>query len=182
MYGRGSMTEPNEDLRTLDLFGDWLRSLGTSASTMAQALDAASPESKPYLVGGLNYIFKSLDLIPDGIDDLGYLDDAFVVRVASSLASRAGDVPASIQTLAEGTSEIETFLKNDYARLERYVTGLTESVARQRSVQDICGDAATQTEFVREIEDWAKAYTSPTFTKEPRVLLKLRSFLSAKLP
>ena len=31
-------------------------------------------------------MFKSLDLIPDGLEGLGFLDDAFVLRVAAGLA------------------------------------------------------------------------------------------------
>ena len=50
------------------------------------ATDDAGDEAARSLVSGLNYIFKSLDLIPDGIDDLGFLDDAFVLRVACAFA------------------------------------------------------------------------------------------------
>jgi hypothetical protein len=52
------MTEsPN---RYLDTFPEWLRTLATDASDMAQLLSATSaPESaKRYVAGGLNYLFK----------------------------------------------------------------------------------------------------------------------------
>ena len=71
----------------LDVFPDWLRTLGDDARELGDSLDEGSDEATSrYTVGGLNYIFKSLDLIPDGIDDLGFCDDAFVIRVAARLA------------------------------------------------------------------------------------------------
>jgi hypothetical protein len=51
------------------------------------------PRSKPALSPTIRHdascglaqrIFKSLDLIPDGIEDLGFIDDAFVFRVAAA--------------------------------------------------------------------------------------------------
>src|SRR6202050_294436 len=77
------------DPRYLELFPQWLRSLGEDASQVGDVLaaSAADDDATRSLIAGLNYIFKSLDLIPDGIDDLGYLDDAFVLRVACAQAA-----------------------------------------------------------------------------------------------
>src|ERR1700683_11961 len=79
------------DPRYLELFPQWLRSLGEDASQVGDVLaaSAADDDATRSLIAGPNYIFKSLDLIPDGIDDLGYLDDAFVLRVACALAGVA---------------------------------------------------------------------------------------------
>src|SRR5512145_3566114 len=73
----------------LDTFPAWLRDLGHDAEDLAELLDekGLDRDARESIVGGLNYLFKSLDLIPDGIDDIGYLDDAFVLRVAVKLAS-----------------------------------------------------------------------------------------------
>ncbi|MBX3216902.1 MAG: hypothetical protein KF850_33020, partial [Labilithrix sp.] len=73
--------------RFLDVFPDWLRTLGEDARALGDVVTARSDdEVARFVASGLNYIFKSLDLIPDGIDDLGFCDDAFVIRVASALA------------------------------------------------------------------------------------------------
>jgi uncharacterized membrane protein YkvA (DUF1232 family) len=75
----------------LDQFGTWLADLGKDVGALAELLRVnAEHESAKSIAGGLNYVFKSLDLIPDGIDDLGYLDDAFVLRVAALHARQAG--------------------------------------------------------------------------------------------
>ena len=78
------------DARCLETFPNWLRSLGHDAEAMVDALNASgvSEAAQRALAAGLNYVFKSVDLIPDGIDDIGYLDDAFVLRIAVAQAAR----------------------------------------------------------------------------------------------
>src|SRR5688572_155562 len=74
----------------LDQFSAWLRTLGDDVERVGQiAASRELPEAgRQALVGGVNYLFKSLDLVPDGIDDIGYLDDAFVLRVAAAQGAR----------------------------------------------------------------------------------------------
>ena len=62
------------------------------------------------------------------------------------------------------------------------MTGLGSTEARGRSVDDIVGNAAVRSEFVREIRAWADAYVAPAFSRDDKNLVKLRSFLTAKLP
>src|SRR5215472_7317741 len=122
------MSDAAIDPRYLELFPAWLRSLGDDAAAVGDAL-AARVQTKPddealrYLTAGLNYIFKSLDLIPDGIDDLGYLDDAFVLRVASALAVSETHAAkeGALGRLADDARAVKDFLGEDYARLESYV-------------------------------------------------------------
>src|SRR5438045_3179256 len=80
------------DPRDRGSFPTGFRPLGRSAPCLGDAIGkhpsgGSHDEGQRYLVAGLNYIFKSLDLIPDGIDDLGYMDDAFVLRLAAALAA-----------------------------------------------------------------------------------------------
>ena len=66
------------DPKYLEVFPAWLRSLGEDAAALGTIVESTGSEAvRRNVTVGLNYIFKSLDLIPDGIDDLGYLDDAF---------------------------------------------------------------------------------------------------------
>ncbi|HOU94151.1 MAG TPA: YkvA family protein, partial [Polyangiaceae bacterium] len=71
---------PDHEARCLDAFPEWLRELGADARVLAAALeDAALPEVvRRGCAAALNYLFKSVDLVPDGIEDLGFVDDAFV--------------------------------------------------------------------------------------------------------
>jgi uncharacterized membrane protein YkvA (DUF1232 family) len=174
--------------RYLDTFPEWLRTLGADATDLAELLGSASvPEgAKRYVAGGLNYLFKSLDLIPDGIEDLGFLDDCFVVRVAASLA--LAEFPtlrndaAILVRLAADTSLISELLTHDYARLEKYVKGLTKGAARGRTVDEILGDAQVRSAFLQEVSGWSSSYTAPSFSRDEKNLVKLQSFLSTKLP
>ncbi len=174
------------ETRCLDTFPKWLESLHTDAADLAPLLDdgAVGLESRRHVASALNYLFKSLDLIPDGIEDLGFLDDAFVLRVAARLAlsKSDGDKPAVLLRLAEGGALIEELMGADYARLERYVAELVNGAARGRTTDEIVGDADTRAAFVSELTGWTRSYAAPGFTRDAKNLVKLTSFLSAKLP
>lgn len=191
----------------LDLFHQWLKGLGQDASAMAAQLEAeASPaeaaptEASPAharaaLAGGLTYLFKSLDLIPDGIDDIGYLDDAFVLRVAASLAYPSADadsnadavanasaIPDALRPLVNDCVAIRSFLGDDYARLETYVEGLRRGAARGRSVEEVLTESSALADLVSDVRGFAQTYDPPAFSREARNLIKLRAFFDAKLP
>lgn len=174
----------------LELFASWLRTLGEDVESLGQVVESkgAAAPARQLIAGGLNYLFKSLDLIPDGIDDIGYLDDAFVLRTAADLALRqdVGAVEAdelrTLNRLAEEADAIKDFLGADYGRLEAYVTGLRKGSSRGRSVPDILDDATTQASFLSDLRGFAKSYQSPPFAREEKNLVKMKSFFDAKLP
>ena len=180
------MSETNR--QCLDTFPEWLRTLATDATDLADAVaDENAPESvRRYAAGGLNYLFKSLDLIPDGIEDLGYLDDAFVLRVAASLAvaesTDAAEKSPKVARLASDTELIQSLLEDDYPRLEEYVKRLRGGAARGRTVDDILTDEAVRRDFMNEVGGWSTCYEAPSFSQDEKNLVKLKSFLSAKLP
>ena len=177
-------TEPAALNKYLDVFPDWLRTLGEDAGALGTVVSSdGNDEVKRYVTSGLNYIFKSLDLIPDGIDDLGFCDDAFVIRVAASLACEAEPSAKNgvLGRLADDARQVESFLEDDYGRLVSYVKGLRKGAARGRTVEDIMTDPATRTAFVHEVAAWSKEYQVPSFTRDVKTLIKLKAFLSAKL-
>ncbi len=176
------------DTRCLNNFPDWLRTLGADAADIAKILSSpgASLSVKKYAAAALNYLFKSLDLIPDGVEDLGFLDDAFVLRVASALIvnesqEMRNEAPV-LTRLAADKALIVELLGKDYSRLERYVRELTRGAARGRTVDEIVEDEGTQKAFVNEVTSWAQEYQAPSFTRDEKNIIKLQSFLSAKLP
>lgn len=176
--------------RCLDTFPQWLRALGKDASEIAKLLDdpqlADHQDAQRYIAASLNYLFKSLDLIPDGIEDLGFLDDAFVLRVGCALA--VADAPALKEKaplmgrLAGEAKLVEDLLERDYGRLEKYVRGLTKGAARGRTVDEIVDDKSVRGAFLTEVSGWAASYAPPSFSRDEKNLVKLQSFLSAKLP
>jgi hypothetical protein len=48
-------------------------------------------------------------------------------------------------------------------------------------VEDILTDAGLRVEFLQEVKAWAQGYQVPSFTRDPKTLVKMRAFLSAKL-
>jgi uncharacterized membrane protein YkvA (DUF1232 family) len=178
-----------DQTKYLDTFPSWLRSLGDDAEALGALLSDESIPSgaRELIAGGVNYLFKSLDLIPDGIDDIGYLDDAFVLRVAADLASQEDLSVTSEQMrivgkLANDCELLREFLARDYDRLEAYVRSLRKGAARGRSVADILGDKGTQGEFLADVEGFARSFEAPSFAKEEKNLIKLKAFFDAKLP
>lgn len=171
------------ETRCLDAFPSWLRSLAEDANALGSLLEdaALALPAKRRVAGALTYLFKSLDLIPDGLEDLGFIDDAFVFREAARAA--AAEASNEVLTkLAEEAALIEEFLGEAYPRLTRYVEGLESSSARGRSVDDVLNDEAKRAELVREVRQWASSYEAPSFGRDERNLVKLRAFLLTKLP
>jgi uncharacterized membrane protein YkvA (DUF1232 family) len=180
----------DSDRDYLDLFGAWLHGLGDDAEQLSEIVSAtAAPEAARQIVaGGLNYLFKSLDLIPDGIDDIGYLDDAFVLRISAELAVQEdlGELEPermrALDRLANDADAVREFLGKDATRLVDYVKGLRKAAARGRAVADIVRDDATQQAFLSDVRGFCRAYEPPRFTREEKNLVKLRAFFDAKLP
>jgi hypothetical protein len=180
------MSQASIDPRYLEVFPRWLRSLGEDAGAVGDVIASgpAADDVARSLVSGLNYIFKSLDLIPDGIDDLGFLDDAFVLRVACALAVEGQPDAGTgvVQRLTEDARAVKDFLGDDYPRLEAYVKGLRKGAARGRTVEDIVTDGGVREQFLQEVRAWSAAYQVPSFTRDQKTLVKLKAFLNAKLP
>jgi uncharacterized membrane protein YkvA (DUF1232 family) len=177
-------SDPREPL---DVFASWLKALPADAIHVAEGLVAPSLESEQrvWLAGGVNYLLKSVDLIPDGVQDLGFLDDAFVLRFAvrEAFAVRPFDadtLPALCQ-LASEAEYIGEFLGKDAARLLDYVSGLRIAKVRGRSPSDIGEDETLARDVIEEARIWAEGYVEPSFAHDEKTLVKLRSFLSTKL-
>jgi uncharacterized membrane protein YkvA (DUF1232 family) len=172
--------------RCLDTFPTWLKTLATDVNELSALLreEGLSDAQRRHVAGSINYLFKSLDLIPDGIEDLGYIDDAFVLRVAASLAHAEKKLPegSTGSRLAGEARLVADFLDADYGRLEAYVKGLSKGAARGRTVDDIVTKGEVLDGLLSEVAGWVAAYEAPTFTREERTLVKLRSFLDTKLP
>ena len=174
----------NDDSQYLEAFARWLSQLGEDAEQLSQVLtvEEVSNVARMAVAGGLNYLFKSLDLIPDGIDDIGYLDDAFVLRVCAAHAIGERAPGTALAQLAKECELVRGFLGDNYERLERYVTSLRQGAARGRTVQEILESERTLEEFQNDVGGFAASYQPPGFSRDPKSLIKLRAFFDAKLP
>jgi uncharacterized membrane protein YkvA (DUF1232 family) len=172
------------DSRCLEAFPAWLRSLADDALALAGIVeDEQAPEpARRGAASALNYLFKSLDLIPDGIEDIGFLDDAFVFRVAARLAAHSDAALPALDKLAAEAELVADFLGVEYPRLERFVSALGKTPVRGRSVDEIVSTPSVRTSFVGDVRGWAQSYATPSFARDSKNLVKLRSFFGKKLP
>ena len=75
------------------------------------------------------------------------------------------------------------FLGDDYARLEAYVKAPPQGRGpRPHGRGDRDRRAGSRSQFLQEVRAWSAAYQVPSFTRDQKTLVKLKSFLSAKLP
>jgi len=174
------------EAQCLEAFPAWLKSLGDDVKNLAAVVESteSSLPARRGTASALNYLFKSLDLIPDGLEDIGFMDDAFVFRVAASTLSSddaSADASGTLGRLAGDATLVREFLGDVYPRLDAYVAGLGGTKVRGRNVDEVLADDAALADFVREARQWATGYQPPAFYRDDRNLVKLRSFLAAKL-
>ena len=183
------MSDVNE--KCLETFPSWLTSLPQDVGTVLAVLksDSISEDAKRILLGSINYLFKSLDLIPDEVDDLGYLDDAFVLRLSAKsamegdLGNVADEAKTKLESLSKETALIEDFLTADVLRrLKSYVEHLRTGAARGRMVDELVEKPALFAELVDEAESFIADFKVPTFNKDEKNLIKLAAFFDARLP
>jgi len=172
------------DERIAAVFSQALVSLPHDVKALLSAINdnALSPEVERGLVCAANYLCKSLDLIDDGVEGLGYLDDALVLRLLCAQAQAQGPLPEDLQTLAEQAQVVRSFLGPLNERCERFVESFYELSVRGRSVDAIVSDASSREELTSDLLDWVTRYKSPQFVLDELGLTKLRSFLAARLP
>jgi len=172
------------DARALEAFARYLSTLPEDARKLGRVVADSNVDSavRAPLAGALNYLFKSLDLIDDGIEALGFLDDALILRVAVAGAAQRGPLPEALSQLSADATLVQEFLGDLADRFGRYVASLTAGEVRGRSVEAILSDAGTQEEFLGEVSGWAHRYEAPVFLGDAKNLVKLRAFLDAKLP
>lgn len=174
------------EARCLEAFPSWLKSLGDDAQKLAAVVESTALPlaARRGAAAALNYLFKSLDLIPDGLEEIGFVDDAFVFRVAASTVSAddaSADASGTLGRLGGDAALVQDFLGDVYPRLSAYVGELGKAKVRGRSVDDVLADETALVDFVREARQWATGYQPPPFHRDDKNLVKLRSFMTAKL-
>jgi uncharacterized membrane protein YkvA (DUF1232 family) len=175
----------------LDTLEAWLASLPDDIRCFsAIAADESIPAGARRIAAGvINYLFKSIDLIPDGIDDIGTIDDVMTLRLGAALI-KAEEVERSqpeagrtLGHLAEEASVVREILGADlHERFARYTSALKTMSSRGRGAQDVVDNAQMLHEMIVEVGSFCTGYTIPSFEKSERTLIKLRAFLDTRLP
>lgn len=174
----------------LDAFPLWVDGLGEDvrALTALLANDGCAMGCKAMVIGALNYLFMAIGLVPDGIEDIGYLDDAFVLRVAARLATtectcaHQESSPSALVRLSHECEIVKEFLGADFERLEAYVAAFRFGVTRDRSVRAILLDDDVRRSFLYELRSFAETYESSRFAYTEESLHRIRALLDVTLP
>ncbi|MDY0002152.1 MAG: DUF1232 domain-containing protein [Polyangia bacterium] len=173
----------------VDLFNEWISSLAEDAKTMRAALEAKETpkEAKRFLTGGLSYLMRKIDIVPDYLTGVGLVDDAAVLRIAAGLAASSGlgdldvEISGKVEALGSSTKHLETYLGELFGKLEEFVKKMPDEVVRARTADKILDDKEAYQQFLRELGDEIDSYAPQTITEPDRALRELKSFFKAKL-
>ncbi len=173
----------------IDVFNDWINTLPQDTRTMRAALEAdGTPrEAKRYLVGGLSYLLRKIDIVPDYLTGVGVVDDAAVLRIACQLAHESGlgdlsgEVKSEVETLAGSTGPLETYLGDLHEKLVAFVKELPDETVRGRTADKVLDAPEAHKQFLRELKDELDAYSPQAITDPDRAAREIKSFFKAKL-
>ena len=170
----------NEEL--IELYGGWINSLPDDTRTLQAAVDAEETprKAKLMLIGGLSYLLRKIDIVPDYLTGVGVVDDVFVLRIASAEANLGADAP-EIQALGDSLGPVEEYLGDLYPRLVDYVKGLPDDPVRGRTAEKVLDDEAVYKQFTRELADELDSFAPKPITDADRALREIKSFIKAKL-
>ena len=174
--------QQSDFIRTME---QWTSSLANDTSPLIAAMTAAETprEARRLLVGALSFFIRKVDIVPDYVEGIGLVDDAFVLRVASALAEQSGlgeldvEVAAAIEALAESTAPIKEFLWDLYPQFEDFVRALPDQTVRGRTADNVLDDPAAREDFLREVNDELRLLEVKPFLDSDRVLTDLKAFI-----
>lgn len=170
----------NEEL--IELFGEWINSLPDDTKVLQAAVDAegTSREAKRMLIGGLSYLLRKIDIVPDYLTGVGVVDDVFVLRIVAAEADLGADAP-EVQALGDSLGPVKEYLGDLFPGLVDYVKGLPDDPVRGRTADKILDDEAIYKQFTREIGDELDSFAPKPITDGDRALREIKSFIKAKL-
>jgi hypothetical protein len=123
------------------------------------------------------------DLVCDGVEDLGWIDVGLLLRVAARREPTLLDADESglLKRLAAEAEPAARFLGDLGPAFERSVEARMAAEVRGRSVDAVLAEPELAAGLAVDVETWAHRYEPPPLTEDKYELVKLRSFLAARL-
>jgi hypothetical protein len=177
------------DPKFLPAFAAWLRTLGEDVLSLANLLEA--PEAhQPYravAAEALQLLLRSAELIPEGLEPLGYLEAAFAFRVLAQRA--AANHPELAEPGAEGRVPrlaadapiVAEFLGDDLPRFEQLALAPAATTRAGRAALDVLEDEELRAAVLRDARDWVEEYRAPELGQGREELVKIGSFFRTRL-
>jgi hypothetical protein len=177
------------DPKFLPLFSGWLRSLGEDVLSLANRLESEDTPGpfRQVSAEALQYLLRSAGLIPEGLEELGYLEVAFAFRVLARRAADdnpeliAGASETRLARLAEEADVVAEFLSDDMSLFAEASLAPGAVTYQGSSPSVLLDDAERRASVLGEARGWAEAYSPPEPSEGAEELVKIGSFFRTRL-
>jgi hypothetical protein len=186
LNGVDPVVSPPTDASYRAAFTAWLGGLGSEARQLGSLLvqDTAPEPVRRFAAETLNQLLHAVDLVPEGVEALGYLEALFAFRVLAREACAASwqDPSGTLSRLAAEAELVEAFLGvEDYARLSAIVLAQRERRSRGRSPAELLEASEARNATAQETQSWAERYRPASFGSGSHDLVRLLSFLRTRV-
>jgi hypothetical protein len=180
---------PPSDASCLQTFSRWLEGMPAEVTALCEVLES-TPETRGVpeecrraSAESLAHLIRSIELIPDGVEALGYLENLFAFRAIMREAAAGLDASAddTSRRLAAEAELVAGFLGDDFGRLREATQRAREHTRAGQRASDLLDDAERRRAAVERLKAWAGAYRAPELASTEAEALKLRSFLRVRL-
>jgi uncharacterized membrane protein YkvA (DUF1232 family) len=182
------MDIPMEEAKFAPKFQTWIDSYERDVALFREvvASDESPAALRRLLAGGLMYLIKQLDLVPDYYQPVGTIDDTMVLRVVADLSSEhTGEIdPKFMKALFKLANDAETirqYLGDTYRAFENYVKLLPDQPVRGITGEAVANDAAIRKDLFAQVEEEMRAFKPVAIEDAPRAERELKSYLLKKL-
>jgi hypothetical protein len=178
-----------QDAEALQHFSRWLSGLAADARALSKlVVDPAQPSDvRAYATGVLGAVLHASDVVCDGVEDLAWIDVALFLRVAARRTPLGEPAPAEggdasvIVRLAGEAEAAAHFLGDLGPAYEQSVEGRLAKSVRGRSVDGTLAEPELAAALAVDVATWAADFSPPALTQDQYELVKLRSFLAARV-
>lgn len=177
------------DPKFLPAFAGWLRSMGEDVLSLANLLESSeAPEPfRRVSAEALQYLLRAADLIPEGLEPLGYLEVAFAFRVLAERAllehpELAGPgAEGRVPRLAADAALVAEFLGDDLPYFARLTLDPAASTRAGRAAPELLSDDELRATALREAREWVELSGAPELADGGEELVKIGSFFRTRL-
>lgn len=169
-------------------FQEWIDDYEHDVGLFKEILtDASTPDPlRRLLAGGLMYIIRQFDLIPDYLKPVGLLDDAIVLRITADLgAEHTAELDPKYMKqmfkLANDAETVREFLGDGYRDLENYVRRQPEDAVHGITGDTVVEHASARTELITQVDEEMKIFEANAIEDGAKVERELKSYIHAKL-
>jgi len=191
---RGSPSGPAGSTTVTDpkfaaTFSGWLRLVGEDLLSLANLL--GTPEAPvPFRLAAAQALqgwLRWVELVPEGIEPLGYLEGAFALRVIAERALAGDPEPLDaagdgrVPRLAADAALVAEFLGDDIARFRELWLSPAATTRAGRAASDLLEDDALRHDVQHEAREWVEQYHPPELGAGPEELVKIEAFFRTRL-